>query len=119
VATLNTYDEILGEGAENLVVTEIAASAATYRVFDFAGDVVALGDVDEGEATIPAPTGDGWLSGWYLALFEAADWNGSYGYVADSLQVTVFRDGVAPMPARVRSRSGRASGFRCRTWTTG
>jgi hypothetical protein len=98
VATLNTYDEILGEGAENLVVTEIAASAATYRVFDFAGDVVALGDVDEGEATIPAPTGDGWLSGWYLALFEAADWNGSYGYVADSLQVTVFRDGVAPMP---------------------
>jgi hypothetical protein len=98
MATLGTYDQTATAGAISFDVASISGGATTYRVLDMAGTEVAAGAVSGSSVSIPAPDEAGWQSGWYLLLLESEAWDTAHGYVREAIQVTVLRDGVAPMP---------------------
>ena len=102
MATISTYDMTLTAGTVSVTVTSILRTPNApnaYTVYEIAtGTVVASGLVSGSSVTIPAPGGS-WPPGSFLVLFTGATWNGARGYVADALQISVLRSGVANLPS--------------------
>lgn len=97
MAAINAYDAVLTAGASSVTVTSLQGSPTAYTVYDITGTVVASGSVSGSSVTISGWSAGTIPAGWYLIAFTSAAWSGASGYWVDSIQINVFRSGVASL----------------------